>query len=167
MFQAKIKRIGFTLIELLVVIAIIAMLVALLVPAVQKVRDAAARTRCHNNLKNIGLATHSYNDIAKALPQAESGTSWQQFAWSNGQTPAAANTLCYLLPYLDAEPIWKMGLKTGLFGNSPMPGAANGTVISSTMTIYQCPSDYTIIKGFSSGAIGWGGGSSYAATVHR
>jgi len=94
------KRRGFTLIELLVVIAIIAILIALLVPAVQKVREAAARTQTNNNLKQCGLAVHNYHDTYRTLPDAFNIGG----IYASG---AGMSMWFHLLPYVEADNIYK------------------------------------------------------------
>src|SRR5262245_22541308 len=92
--RSRTLRCGFTLIELLVVIAIIAILIALLVPAVQKVREAATRVETANNLRQIGIAVHAYHDVARSLPHANS--------------PVFVSAFTRILPYVEQDSIAKL-----------------------------------------------------------
>src|SRR6516225_6414329 len=103
------RRSGFTLIELLVVIGIIGILVGLLLPAVQKVREAANRITCFNNLKQIGLAAHAHHDAtgrfppAVLMPYAQEGN---DPLTGGAADPFGPNWAIFLLPYLEQEPIY-------------------------------------------------------------
>src|SRR5205085_2131711 len=99
------KRRGFTLIELLVVIAIIAILIALLVPAVQKVREAAARTQCTNNLKQIGLGLHNFEGTFKRLPPLYGGAK----NLASVKFPSTwGSTHVFILPYIEQDNLYKL-----------------------------------------------------------
>lgn len=115
-------RQGFTLIELLVVIAIIAILIALLVPAVQKVREAAARIQSTNNLKQIGLGFHGYHDANKRLPWVGIGGSF-----GNAAVADSGGWAYQILPYIDQQPMFALG--NGLSTSAPQVGVA----------VYLCP----------------------------
>src|SRR5579871_6644351 len=134
------RRSGFTLIELLVVIAIIAILIGLLLPAVQKVREAAARTRSQNNLKQIALATHNYNDAyqGKLPPLTDVG--------NGAPTGFGLQSIFFnILPYIEQDNVYRIYQKTTTSyenTSTAVPGAA-----SNIIKTYLSPADSTATDG--------------------
>lgn len=127
-------RVGFTLIELLVVIAIIAILIALLVPAVQKVREAAARSQCQNNLKQLSLAVHNFHDAEKHMPayQGPSACCWG--TW-----------VVLILPYIEQDSVSKLYQNWGgddTTGPRYSAGPNTTNVTDRRFEVMTCPSDF-------------------------
>jgi prepilin-type N-terminal cleavage/methylation domain-containing protein len=142
------RRLGFTLIELLVVIAIIAILIALLLPAVQQAREAARRTQCRNNLKQIGLALHNYHDTFLGLPQ---GSAARRTTMNNNRVEALYESWGWsasILPYLDQAPLFNRLDVNGrtLHQVFLAIGPTNNGALDDAfppLTVYRCPSDTT------------------------
>jgi prepilin-type N-terminal cleavage/methylation domain-containing protein/prepilin-type processing-associated H-X9-DG protein len=128
-------RTGFTLIELLVVIAIIAVLIGMLLPAIQKVREAASRAKCLNNLKQIALACHNYHDVNNAFP----------LAYDLPRTGGYTTHFIPLLPYLEQENLYQQLYNLALanntwMGNDPSVNTSGGPA-STPLAVLACPSD--------------------------
>jgi prepilin-type N-terminal cleavage/methylation domain-containing protein len=166
------KMFGFTLIELLVVIAIIAILVALLLPAVQQAREAARRSQCKSNLKNIGVALHNYHDVASVLPV------FKTYGGPNGNDCTGAAASWYnvggyswrvmILPYVDEA----AGYATIDFERDHVQAGGNCTqnvpiswdeINRKTMQVFVCPSDETSPS--QGGGQSGGKGTNYAAVI--
>lgn len=135
-FSPEPFRRGFTLIELLVVIAIIAVLISLLLPAVQQAREAARRTQCRNNLKQIGLALHTYHDSNSVLPMGLSDSVWGNAEITgDGWAWGAA-----ILPYVDQATLFnRFDFTTNPYMGTPTTG--NQALIATPLAVFSCPSD--------------------------
>src|SRR5205823_6193244 len=137
------KRRAFTLLELLVAIAIIGILTGLLLPAMQKVREAANRAACANNLKQMGLALHAYHDAQGAFPagivSAKGTAGWAFPANCNAEPPDAGpgwSLFALLLPYLEQDNLY-LAIRLDLSIADPANAAARRTPVG----LYRCPSD--------------------------
>lgn len=136
---------GFTLIELLVVIAIIAVLIALLLPAVQQAREAARRTQCKNNLKQLGLACHNYHDSAKQFPQNYDGRPISEMTGGSWQSGTGDfGWIVMALPYMDQAPLYNQFNFNDQSGGSGSKGwtcQQNTQLATTVITGLLCPSN--------------------------
>jgi prepilin-type N-terminal cleavage/methylation domain-containing protein/prepilin-type processing-associated H-X9-DG protein len=150
------RRTGFTLIELLVVIAIIGTLVGLLMPAVQRVREAASRIQCANNLRQMGIACLTYHDVNKSFPPGYLATA------SYPNTSPGWGWSAFILPYIEQEPLYRQ-----LDFSKPLE---HSPAIQTMVKTYLCPSDNVALAPFAITdgtftTIAYAAPSSYAATV--
>jgi prepilin-type N-terminal cleavage/methylation domain-containing protein len=159
---------GFTLIELLVVIAIIAILIALLLPAVQQAREAARRTQCRNNLKQLGLALHNYHDNFNVFPMGFSDV----VAGNADRYGSGWSWATFLLPYLDQTPIYNQfnfNLTPYACATNPCTTANTGNqrLVGTSLAAFNCPSDVkpaTVANNGGAANTGAGEGTAAAAT---
>jgi prepilin-type N-terminal cleavage/methylation domain-containing protein/prepilin-type processing-associated H-X9-DG protein len=154
-------RVGFTLIELLVVIAIIAILIGLLLPAVQKIREAANRMKCANNLKQLGLAAHNFNDTYSYLPP--------QYGYDGTNSGNFGTIFFHLLPFIEQDNVQNLAQTAGgpatsylgiSFTKTPGRDLRSSGMEGQPVKTYQCPTDPTAPQ--VNASWGWSG-ASYAS----
>lgn len=149
------SRRGFTLVELLVVIAIIGVLVALLLPAVQMAREAARKTHCKNNLKQLGLGIQNYHDVYKTFPTQAmwAGTGDASFQFTAPVPFTWHYTWAvYLLPFIENKPLWdQLDMRYAIWSSAPTPVGhpqpinlqGNQILLTQSLDVFKCPSDGT------------------------
>lgn len=149
--MTRLRRRAFTLIELLVVIAIIAILIALLLPAVQQAREAARRTQCRNNMKQLGLAIHNYHDVFNRIPSACSHTDFNPGAAITG--PRRLSGFVSLLPYFEQAPLYAtiQAAITTRNDSGPVPWDGGFAPYNTRLPALLCPSDPDTTEGGSIG----------------
>jgi len=175
--MSNVVRRGFTLIELLVVIAIIAILIGLLLPAVQKVREAAARTKCTNNLKQMGLALHNYYDVNGYFPPGigapedqAPGSMYNNMAPS-GRRVRAQTWMSRILPFVEQQQLYTNLPLTAPSASAGAPfGIPVNTLTKTVLDVFVCPSDPRGKAAYGGGSSligsGWGGaGITFYAAV--
>ncbi|MDB5335354.1 MAG: hypothetical protein JWN70_973 [Planctomycetaceae bacterium] len=148
MSRTRTRTPGFTLIELLVVIAIIAVLIALLLPAVQQAREAARRSQCKNNMKQLGLALHNYHDTFNLFPPGSFAGVYAQYI-GGGNDGSRKCWFQMILPYIDQAPLYNQ--LTPYFNNGADMLTVPLSIITTKIVVLQCPSDPTAGKVSSQG----------------
>ncbi len=141
------RRAGFTLVELLVVIAIIGILIALLLPAIQAAREAARRSQCTNNLKQLGIALHNYHDVFNRFPihyradvVGSKGNNWNPN--NGGWSQLRGGALVRLLPYIEEKAVYdQIDFRQNNIQNDFGPGPAFLPIVNTVIPAFKCPSD--------------------------